>query len=239
MKQYLAFKFTVDQAEEDSTTGYLKGYAAVFGNVDQGLDVIHKGAFSKTIKDNNGIFPYLLDHDPTKPAGYMKGTKETDKGLYYEAELKLHDPLVKQRYELAKMSLDLGKPMGNSIGYSPVKYDFSRQDGDQNKPMVRNLKEIRLYEGSSVTFPMNELAGVTAAKALQAHLMCQTMLRNATPEQIKGVFESLQANGYDESVVKKALEELGVALPEPPAAKPSPDPELLQSVDKLIKSLRA
>src|SRR5678815_4361461 len=53
------FKFNLDKIEE---TGVFYGTAAVYGNVDLGGDVIEAGAFTKSIAENGGKVPLLLDH---------------------------------------------------------------------------------------------------------------------------------------------------------------------------------
>jgi len=217
-KEFMRLRFKVEDADDDGNTGRVKGLASTFGNIDLGLDVIERGAFKKTIKDNGGAFPKLLDHDPGQPAGYSR-VEETDKGLMFESELKLYDPRVKQRYELAKLSLKYERPMGVSIGYRAIKFMYERQDGDANKPMLRRLKEIALYETSLVVFPMNEMATVTGAKAAEARL-----------------FALVQRGDYSVEELKRALAELEKERSQ--AASQETDPELLQSVDRLIRAMR-
>ena len=47
--EYKVLQFKADEYEED--TGIFSGYAAVFGNVDSGGDIIEPGAFTKTIAE--------------------------------------------------------------------------------------------------------------------------------------------------------------------------------------------
>lgn len=157
--KFMTVPFEVKEAEEDSNTGFLKGLASTFGNVDEGRDVVEFGAFKTTIAAKKGVFPMLLDHNPQKPAGYQK-VRETEAGLEFEAEMKLYDPDVKQRYELAKLSLKMESPMGMSIGYRAIQEDYEELGGQ----LVRKLKELKLYEASLVVFPMNTEAMVSDAK---------------------------------------------------------------------------
>ena len=60
-REYKSFKFELESADE---SGEFSGYAAVFGNKDSGGDIIEKGAFSKTIRedfDRIKIFLYSCD----------------------------------------------------------------------------------------------------------------------------------------------------------------------------------
>ena len=53
-----------------------------------------------------------------------------------------------------------GSHRGFSIGYDTVQQDF--KDG------IRYLTELKLWEGSVVTFPMNEAATITSIKQVDA-----------------------------------------------------------------------
>lgn len=214
-KEFFRRKFVVKDAQDDGQTGFLKGFLAVFSNTDLGGDVIHPGAFAKTIQEKRGVIPFLLDHNPYKPAGMTTAMKETDRGLYYEATFPLYDPEVKQRYELAKLSLALDSPMGNSIGYRCVKWDYEEVTAEDNLCyLVRNLRELQLFEGSLVTFPMNTLASVTDAK---------------NGELLKEL-ERLEKSGYSFEELKIALTEL-TSKQVSEAAPPTLDPEYFQSVE--------
>lgn len=156
---------TFDDAYEskDKTgakVGIVEGYAAAFDNVDFGDDVIHKGAFAKTIREKKGKWPILADHDPTKQIGVNLEASEDDRGLKIKEEINLEISLGKERYSLVKQSLRHGLDAGLSIGYGAVRFDFSEQD----EKVVRNLKELKMFEHSHVTFPMNDQAFTTEAK---------------------------------------------------------------------------
>ncbi len=214
-KEFIVSKFQVKAADAEGDTGFISGLMSVFSNVDQGSDIVHPGAFAKTIQEKRGVVPFLLDHNPRKPAGYSTTMKETDKGLYYEAELPLFDPEVKQRYELAKLSLKLKTSMGNSFGYYAVKYDFENVETDGGAMMVRNLREVKLFEGSLVTFPMNEAAGVTDAKS---------------EELLNNLLALIKRRNYDLTHMEKALDLYEKSL----AAENEIDP-VRQSVEAMKK----
>lgn len=220
-KEYLAFEFKVDQADTEGDVGFIEGYASTFGNVDLGFDMVERGAFRKTIKDKKGKFPILLDHDMTKQIGWNIEAEEDDHGLKVKGEIQLITEEAKNRYALAKRALELKTKMGLSIGYSTVKWEVVK-DQDQMKPTVRKLKEIKLYEYSLVTFPMNESAAISGAKA----------------EDLTALFALLQKGGYDLNKLKLALAKLE-ETPADRAADHKVDPELLQSMERTIQILRS
>lgn len=72
----------------------VRGYAAVFGNVDSWGDIIDKGAFSEWLKANPDTeLPIFWEHDhvsygdPKTPIGKTTKLTEDNYGLYYEGEL--------------------------------------------------------------------------------------------------------------------------------------------------------
>lgn len=136
----------------------LEGYAAAFNNVDLGGDVIHQGAFTKTLAERGGKVRFLWQHDPTEPLGRPIEMREDENGLFVKAII---SPTSRGNDALALLRDEAIS--GLSIGYDPVKgaTDFERVDSGET---VRHLKEIKLFEFSLVTFPMNESATVTGLK---------------------------------------------------------------------------
>jgi uncharacterized protein len=98
-------------------------------------------------------FPLLWQHNPSDPIGSVKAT-DTSQGLMVEGQLLLSDPTAAKAYQFLKA----GIIRGLSIGYETVKSAFVDD--------VRELSELKLWELSVVTFPMNESAMVTGIKAM-------------------------------------------------------------------------
>ena len=46
----------------DEKSGIVKGYGSIFGNIDSDGDIISKGAYTKTIKENGDRVKYLYQH---------------------------------------------------------------------------------------------------------------------------------------------------------------------------------
>ena len=151
--EHKAFKFDLESVGED---GEFSGYAAIFGNVDSGGDVIEKGAFAKTIKEDFDRVKILFYHqDCELPIGKPLELREDDKGLFIRA--KISDT---QRGRDIRTLLKDGVLNELSIGYDAVDFYY---DGDTH---VRHLKEVRLWEVSVVPWAMNELAQINEVKSL-------------------------------------------------------------------------
>jgi HK97 family phage prohead protease len=131
--------------------GTFEGRLAVYNTVDEGGDVIEPGAFTKTLQESGGVVPLLWQHDTCQPIGVLHLT-DSQTALNCKAQLVLSVPQARQAYDLIRA----GVVKGLSIGYLAIK--------DAVAGEVRRLKELRLFEGSLVTFPMNLEAQVTAVK---------------------------------------------------------------------------
>ena len=132
--------------------GTFVGLGAVYNNVDLGGDQILPGAFTRTLAAGKS-FPLLWQHDPSNPIGTAKVT-DTPAGLQVTGTLLLSDPTAQKAYTFMKA----GVIKGLSIGYDTIQETFADD--------VRQLIELRLWEISCVTFPMNESAQISSVKAI-------------------------------------------------------------------------
>ncbi len=132
----------------------IAGYASVFGAVDQGGDVVQKGAYAGslgTLKAQGRRVKMLWQHDPAQPIGIWDEVREDARGLWVKGRL-LTD--VEKGREAARL-IEAGAIDGLSIGYRTVK-------AANNDKGQRLLKELELWEVSLVTFPMLPSARVAA-----------------------------------------------------------------------------
>jgi HK97 family phage prohead protease len=135
--------------------GRFEGYAAIFGNVDDGQDLIHPGAFKEIITNSSGRVVTLYMHGFKDPIGLAKLVQDS-KGLQFEADLEMGDPLAQRAHRLMKAQiLD-----GMSIGY-----DVLEGGATYNEKNVRELSGLKLWEISPVTFGMNPLARIESVKS--------------------------------------------------------------------------
>lgn len=157
IKQHKSFKFELTSADD---TGEFSGYAAVFGNVDDGMDVIEKGAFTKTIREDFDRIKILaLHNDNWLPVGKPIELKEDNKGLYIKG--KISDTAMGRDI---KILLKDGVLNEMSIGYDIVESEFDSKKG------IHYLKEIRLWEVSIVNWAMNDQAKIEEVKSIAESL---------------------------------------------------------------------
>ncbi len=132
-------------------TGYFSGYASIFGQPDQGGDIVMRGAFVRSLRarGTSGI-RILFQHDPKQPVGRLLGLYEDTRGLLVKGQLLLDVPKVHSLGQL----ISGGALDGLSIGFRTVRASKDRLSG------YRYLHQIDLWEISIVTFPMMEQARI-------------------------------------------------------------------------------
>ena len=132
----------------------IEGYASLFGQADQGGDIVAKGAYGGSLKALSAAarrVKMLWQHDPAEPIGVWDEVREDARGLYVKG--RLLDSVARGR-EAAAL-IDAGAIDGLSIGYRTV--TAAKTDKGQ-----RLLAELELWEVSLVTFPMLPSARVAA-----------------------------------------------------------------------------
>lgn len=140
----------------DVKNGIVTGYFAHFGNMDSDRDIIEKGAFSKTIVEQgpagaNRIL-HLLQHDATKVLGKPYLLKEDNLGLYFESKIA---PTTLGKDVL--MLYGEGVYNEHSIGFKTIRYEFVDNTSEGANDYHWVLKELRLYEGSTVAWGANDM----------------------------------------------------------------------------------
>lgn len=176
--------------EADPNYFYFEGYLSTFGNEDFGRDVIHKGAFKKSLKawSAKGMFvPTLWQHEMEDPIGVFTEMKEDDVGLFVKCKLPRKDTLVSGRII---PQVEVGSVRTMSIGYMAKSYDFT----EGKNGTVRNLYEVDLFEGSLVTMPMNDRAVVTGFKSIASFKALPIADRNQ-PWDAKAALTRIEAAG--------------------------------------------
>jgi len=198
MMEFKSFKLKKSQINEDGT---FSGYLSTFNNVDSYNDIIKPGAFKKTISEQD-IFPLLWQHDTYEPIGVFDEFKEDDYGLLVHGVLNRETQRGREAYALLRQ----GALNGLSIGFNTVK-DAWDED-------VRYIHEVKLWEGSLVTFPANDLAVVTSVKSRQDFEIALSAIVNTKSQDI--------TNSAHRPLVEQAMETLSALLQGEPSADTPP-----------------
>ena len=196
---------------------------------DLGNDVIHKGAFTKTLKDwrksEKKSVPLLDSHDRfsvDSVLGKMIEAHETDDGL--ETTFEMRDT---EKAAEALSAIEGGFIGGLSIGYEPVEFKYEKPEGGSFFDTIRHLTEVKLREVSLVVFPMNEGARVD-------------------PSSVKSLIDAAKAGQLTEQDKAELLALLqpaattSTAAPEKQAAAPAPEaPKGLAPTDPVRLAMSA
>ena len=163
----------------DEKEGIVEAIVAVIGNVDQGQDIIHSGAFTKTITENARNIKVLDQHRTGsvrdivgKPLEMREiGRNELPKemldqypdaqgGLYTKTQYLMETPEGKGVFH----RIDEDVVNQYSIGYSVLDADHGRVEMDGKKVPVRNIRTVKLWEYSPVIWGMNEATWTVGVK---------------------------------------------------------------------------
>ena len=152
---------TVEWKAATGSPGEVEGYASVFGNIDLDGDVVMPGAFAKSVREfpnRSQPLPLIADHQLTTAGvvGSVVALREDSKGLWFKAKFSSKSTAQDLRTDVIE-----GHVRGTSFTYDVVQ----ARPGMVNGKSVRQLHELRLWEITISPFPINEMAGLTAAKA--------------------------------------------------------------------------
>lgn len=162
---------TAELAATKADGSIFTGFASVFGILDQGGDVVQRGAFAQDLRERGNARPMLWQHSHAEPIGSMT-LQETDKGLRItEGRIVTEVQRGREAAALLKAGGILG---GTSIGYSTMEEGWDRSTG------ARLLKRLKLHEVSLVTFPMLLEARIDSLKNDEAAL--RDLLRSIRAE---------------------------------------------------------
>lgn len=175
-----------DLVVSEDGPGTIEGYRAVFGEIDEGGDLIVPGFFKESIAEylDAGFTTHSHDWAFDKTVGYPLEAKEDDHGLHVKSEFHTTDDAQAVRQKAIERK-KAGKRVGFSFGYSisdksyieakdfkeqlPLYVKPERLQANllkaQNFDRIRILKKGEIIEDAIVTAPMNKLAMASAVKS--------------------------------------------------------------------------
>ena len=212
-------------SDVDAKSNTVKGYFSVFGNKDADGDIIAPGAYTKSLKENGQRVLHLYQHDSMRPLSSVRGgslkLSEDARGLAFESTI---SPTSWGK-DVIQLIQD-GVLNENSIGFSVVK--------SMERKGYRELIELRLWEGSSVSFGANDQALNTKSAFTEDVLQkkMQTVMKavrngnytDDTAEQLEIYLLQLNQLFMDAKATSPALQK---------AVKPASDDKAIQGVKAL------
>lgn len=185
----------------DTKTGTVTGYFSIFGNVDSDGDMIMPGAFKASLKNNYRRVKHLNQHRSYEPLSGTKdgklNVKEDATGLYFESII----TPTSYGKDVILLYQD-GVLDEHSIGYEVVKqrdsdtnYRQSRWNPGEKIP-VKELLEVKLWEGSTVTWGANEMARTETVKSLS---------KEQAFDKMNGIMKALRNGKYEQEEIYEML----------------------------------
>jgi HK97 family phage prohead protease len=210
----------------DDVKGIVTGYFSAFNNIDSDGDVIVSGAYKKSIAENGPMgrnrIMHLLQHNPLMPLAKPMELMEDAKGLRFTSKI------TETSYgkDVIKLYSE-GVFNEHSVGFEIVKAD--------NKAGYREIKEIKLWEGSTVTWGANPNTPIESMKSWD----------KPKSEEMLAKFCNILRNGdlSDESMIQleiglkqienhlKALESVQIVESEATQFKSEEDPTIAMALE--------
>lgn len=172
----------------DEKQGRVLGYFSKFGNIDSDKDMIMPGAFKRTLNANMPRIKHLYQHNPLQPLSGVKNSRliisEDKDGLAFDSTI----TQTSYGKDVIMLYVD-GVIDEHSIGFNTV--------DSKDKKDFRELTELKLWEGSTVTWGANEMAGTTGVKS---------MTKQDAANKMDNVLKALRNGKYENEEVFDLLE---------------------------------
>lgn len=153
---------TIALKDIDSKSGIVEGYLSAFGNIDSDGDMIQNGAFAKTIAERGpsgkNRIKHLRNHNPDHLIGKFLELREDERGLYFRSQM--------SKSTAGRDMLCLyeeGIVTEHSIGFQIMAY---RKESGEDEKEYTVLTDLKLWEGSAVTWGANSETPITGIKSI-------------------------------------------------------------------------
>ncbi len=224
MKLFRTKDIPLHVKDMDMKSGKIQMYVSSFGFKDSDGDIMQRGAFAKTIRENFKRIKHLWQHDTRTPIGRPEEIKEDDFGLLvtgFVSEVRNGD--YRKLYEDGIIT-------EHSIGFIPMVEDQDRENE------VNIIKEVKLFEYSSVTWGANEHTPVVKSMTKEDADDLFDRMDKLTKAIRKGTYTDDTFYLLEmeleriKSIIKKAIE--------PPAGTQEPDESTQKAFDSLLEKLK-
>jgi HK97 family phage prohead protease len=209
------------------------GYFAAFGSVDYDEDIFEPGAFDKTLAEwgpeGRNKIVHLYQHDTRMPLAKPKVLKADDYGVYFESQFATtsfgNDAL--KLYEAGVIN-------EHSVGFQILRSDPTTREGKT----FQAIKEVRMWEGSTVTFGANENTPFMGMKSLDKVQLTERIdkltkaVRNGTFTDETFHLLEIQLVQLG-ALVKEHLPDNGSPVEQTTTAEVAPD-DIAKAIDKFI-----
>ncbi len=170
-----------------------------FDITDAGGDIVRKGAFTKTFKENNGRIKHVIDHSLKQMSvvGLPLKMYETDTHAIVESALNLEKEIARDLFSDYKFFQANGKTLEHSYGYETMKAKQLPNKGE-------DILELKMWEYSTIALGMNAETSLLSIKSFEDVTILEEYLRkydvsNTKAKQIESIIAQIKALSEPES----------------------------------------
>lgn len=220
MREFKSIPQHIKAVQDRTVTGIFSTY----GVTDSYDDIVHIGAFAKTLQERGKKIVHLWQHDFASPPTAIISELRELRRDELPAELLSAYPEAEGGMEVTREYLDTprgnevltaikaGSPLEMSFAYDAVKYDYAEKPGAKYEwERIRNIREVRLYETSDVLWGANS-ATVAHSKAMLPFDLLLKQLQAYLAELKEGLKEGRRNNNGDQeriNTIARLAAELG------------------------------
>lgn len=179
------YQVQVEIKADSKEKGVFEAYAAVFDNVDNGYDIVERGAFTDGLKEN-GFPPIVWSHKwGIPPIGKTLEMEERDKGLWGRGQLFIDE------HEYA-MQCYVGMREGAlkefSFAYDVIEASYETRDNID----IRLLKKLGIYEWGPTLVGMNRMTELLTVKGEPLDPELLTKLKSLDELQLSKLLDAVR-----------------------------------------------
>jgi HK97 family phage prohead protease len=197
-----------DLKVSDEGVGTIEGYRSVFGEIDEGGDIVVKGFFADGISDylQSGFTAHSHDWTFSEAVGFPIDAKEDDYGFFVKSQF--HSTADAQDIRTkAKERKDAGKTVGFSFGYQ-VKEKQYIEAKDYKEQLPQFIKPERLAANLKKAQDFSRIRILLKGDTIEDSLVTSPMQKLAIATGVKSVAETVEAKGMFEDVLAQREESL-------------------------------
>jgi len=215
----------------DTTSRRVVKYVSAFGNEDTHRDIVQKGAYAKTIRENKSRIKFLWNHDSTgMPVGVLDEIEEDEFVLKVTSKIL---PTTKGNDLL--ICYENGAVNEHSVGF----YTINKKSNDKGN---RIITEAHLLEYSAVLWGSNENTPLLGMKSSLAPIDQLAELQKRSQRLYKSISvgnlsdETCQLLALEHTLINKAMTDLieSLSTSEPETLSTPEAPEPMKVTEKSI-----